>query len=1060
MEQLRINVFNPGDGQLLVEALRAIEQEQITRRVAETTSLLRYSVQMFGEADTQLDQMGQALELVLDPERQAAEGDEFTLATTNHLLPKLVFARNTVGDFLRAPHKYAAHITIFLEHFNARSKLTRIDSLRRGTFVGGLVQEPEIALEPGGDRFLWSKGVKPAPSRDPIAYERELCATNDCVQRLQAATAAGQPQAKTVAPVVSLHLDASSLALLKHSHEISDWVVTVDRHLGVEYFDSGRTSEEFGYLLDFSPATLQGDRPRVMLSTRCGWELAGLLKPIFDRLTWPLTKCRAEIVLEALRSLSGRLAFRLLGSPYLVNEIVGLLLARWLLAHTRVLTDRVIIPLDAHLSWFQKRGDNAAEGNSSSQRADLLLVGFDAATATLRMTVVEVKLREGLSTSERSYLYRAMKEQADSTVTWLRDRFDPQRYVDPRPDALLSARELATTLAFYIRRGFRYGLVDNDTANAALEFVENLDAGYQLDLSSVGVVFEQAAMGNHLDEDEPGFQVYRFGKDVADALFKEATALCDQEPHTVSEVQSPSDGTQAPTSPNDAGSSLDANIESFRSALGVTTPLRKTPVPEAAPPKKEAAAIVQNTVVPSDPKHSAAVTNPMQEPKAEQSPPAMHKDESPPAVKEAKSSVKVPPASVPPLPSPREAALVRADVLLGANEHTTQFGILGKSGEAKVGVDLTGCNTISLFGVQGFGKSYTLGVVAEMAVQPVTGINCLPSPLATVIFHYHKSDAYAPEFVTASEPNRKHREIEALLTHYGARPEGLRDVLVLVPEAKLAQRKAEFPKVNIEPILFSSGELGVESWKFLLGAYGNDALYVRQLIAIMRRHRQGLTIDRFEQEIHDAELSTGARKLAEDRINLARPYLNDTARLGTLLKPGRTIIVDLRDEWIEKEEALGLFVVMLKIFATAKHQGKDFNKLVVFDEAHKYVTESSLISQVVETIREMRHQATSVVIASQDPLSVPRAVIELTSILLLHRMTSPQWLKHLKSAISALDQVSESVLSALQPGEALLWAQRATDKRFTQRPQKITVRPRFSQHGGGTKTAIEGETVR
>ena len=105
----------------------------------------------------------------------------------------------------------------------------------------------------------------------------------------------------------------------------------------------------------------------------------------------------------------------------------------------------------------------------------------------------------------------------------------------------------------------------------------------------------------------------------------------------------------------------------------------------------------------------------------------------------------------------------------------------------------------------------------------------------------------------------------------------------------------------------------------------------------------------------------------------------------------------------------------------------------------------------------MRHQATSVVIARQDPLSVPRAVVELTSVLVLHRMTSPQWLKHLKGAISAIEGISEATLSSLQPGEALVWAQRATDKRYSQRPQKLTVRPRFSQHGGGTKTAVEGE---
>jgi len=391
---------------------------------------------------------------------------------------------------------------------------------------------------------------------------------------------------------------------------------------------------------------------------------------------------------------------------------------------------------------------------------------------------------------------------------------------------------------------------------------------------------------------------------------------------------------------------------------------------------------------------------------------------------------------------------------------TSQYGILGRFGDAKVAIDLTGCNTFSLFGVQGFGKSYTLGVIAEMAVQAVRGISALPAPLATVIFHYHKSDSYSPEFATATGPNRKPRELEALLRDYGAHPAGLKDVVLLTPAAKLEQRKREFPGVQVMPIQFNSAELGAESWKFLLGAYGNDSLYVRQLVAIMRRHRQGLSLERFEQEIREAELSAVTRRLAEDRLNLARPYINDEVSLGAILKPSRTVIVDLRDEWVEKEEALGLFVVMMKIFATSKFQEREFNKLVVFDEAHKYITESDLIGQVVETIREMRHQATSVLIASQDPLSVPRAVIELTSVLVLHRMTSPQWLKHLKSAISALDNLSDGHLSVLQPGEALVWAQRSTDKRFSQRPQKMSIRPRFSQHGGGTKTAIEGETVR
>ena len=182
------------------------------------------------------------------------------------------------------------------------------------------------------------------------------------------------------------------------------------------------------------------------------------------------------------------------------------------------------------------------------------------------------------------------------------------------------------------------------------------------------------------------------------------------------------------------------------------------------------------------------------------------------------------------------------------------------------------------------------------------------------------------------------------------------------------------------------------------------------------------------------------------------------ASLGyALIRPGRTIIVDLRDPWIEKDEALGLFVVMMRIFASTKHEGRSFNKVVIFDEAHKYISESELISQVVETIREMRHQATSVVIASQDPLSVPRAVIELTSILILHRMTSPQWLKHLKTAISGLEDVTESQLaSACGWGCARLGAaihRQEIQPKTLQGADSATIQPsrRWNENGGAKR---------
>ena len=77
--------------------------------------------------------------------------------------------------------------------------------------------------------------------------------------------------------------------------------------------------------------------------------------------------------------------------------------------------------------------------------------------------------------------------------------------------------------------------------------------------------------------------------------------------------------------------------------------------------------------------------------------------------------------------------------LIGDTENSPQYGILGMAPSNRVlALDLNGCNTISLFGVPGAGKSYSIGTVVEMAVKPIQGINYLPSPLAGVIFIFMK----------------------------------------------------------------------------------------------------------------------------------------------------------------------------------------------------------------------------------------------------------------------------------------------------------------------------------
>ena len=394
--------------------------------------------------------------------------------------------------------------------------------------------------------------------------------------------------------------------------------------------------------------------------------------------------------------------------------------------------------------------------------------------------------------------------------------------------------------------------------------------------------------------------------------------------------------------------------------------------------------------------------------------------------------------------------------MLGANDGSPQYGLLGELSGQKIALDLNQPHTISLFGVQGGGKSYTLGTVIEMASMPLEHINVLPSPLATLIFHYSPTQDYAPEFSSMINANSVDEEIRILRERYNAAPESLKDVLILTPKNKVGERRSEHPDIEVKPIAFSSSELKAAHWKFLMGAVGSQRMYMRQINQIMRSLRGNLTLDAFEAGIDSSDLSDNLKGLAQTRLSFASEYIDDSQRLQDLIRPGRLIIVDLRDEYIEKDEALGLFVVMLQIFSEAAYLGSTYNKLVVFDEAHKYIGNGNLLAGLIEVVREMRHKRTSILVASQDPPSVPVSLIELSSQIIMHKFKSPAWLKHIQKANAALGELTSDNMSHLGAGEAFVWSSEASDDTFTGGAVKIKCRPRITQHGGSTKTAVSG----
>jgi DNA phosphorothioation-dependent restriction protein DptH len=1066
---LTINAFNPGRAAILGEMLLELQKDPVFAD-------LRYDLRLF-VPDPDAPGVGEELAALLatDGGTTAREADAFSTPAANHIYPKLRVAVRATSDFRKSPETHSAHLSLLFDVFPAEEVAAKRADPRSATaFVHGLVQELSTEYHEDEVTVAWRRAPRHAAAQ-PIEGAEEL---SDLLCRLAAAISSGTATVATgqsgldLRPVVSLVLGPEDRALLHQVHEVSDWVFSLDRNLGIEFFDHGGHPTRPDYLIDHSPDMTSAHGHRLVITSRSVTELEALLRPVLQQYGLSAEGRHAVVLLGQLRSLSGRLALKLISSPTQRAEALGLALSRLYLEHQGVFENQIVLPLDAHLDLYRVLKAQADElgDEVSFKRTDLGLFDLDVARRVITCRLVEVKCYSGVGDLAA---YNALKTNIAGQIAQseqvLAHHFDPHRTPQDRPDRAFKTRELALLLELYLERAERYGAMSRAAADEARCFLHTLDEGYRLTFTRSALIFDFAKPGTEPPENEGGIEYHRIGVDLIRQLVEAASPSAESSDSVSSGSAEPGGARlrgvaevrrrreRAPSVPTLDGAAFLSAPRERSVSWGDLRERRSTMPPaaeEASAPRISDAEPPATTV---DPIASARLRGP--DPSA-----ALGRDTASPAEPNAldkhMAGEPTSPSDGPPAVSPHGTPEVTYDILLGVTGDSPQYGLLGDVSGRRVAIDLNQTHTISLFGVQGGGKSYTLGTIAEMASLPIPNINVLPQPLATVIFHYSPTMDYRPEFTSMVAPNTDAAQVKALKETFGAEPRALRDVLLLVPADKLEERKREYPGVLVHPLKFAAAELQTSHWRFLMGAVGNQATYIRQLNRVMKSLRDDLTLGGLKAGLDGSSLPDHLKAMAKMRLELAGEYIDDSVRLKDEIRPGRLIIVDLRDEFIEKDEALGLFVVLLQLFADAKcrdPQGSEraFNKLVVFDEAHKYIESPDLVAGLIEVVREMRHKGTSIMVASQDPPSVPPSLIELSSQVILHKFNSPGWLKHIQKANAALAALTPEKMANLRPGEAYVWSSKATDEAFTNGAVKIRCRPRVTHHGGATKTAVD-----
>lgn len=464
---LRLNVINPGDGQLILNTIREIQKSG-------QFDDLNYDIAFYG--DLRYEVMGSAFdemteEAVLSEGSQPEVDEALLRPNRNPLFPKLTFSKQRVKESeWKDMELREAHITVLIDRFSTKV-LMRPTGAAQGSFcLHNLIAEYRADFDIKGESATWSRKVIPNQNRELM--EGDTCAegifgADDGLLRTSACFYDwGNSMEK--APTIQLELSDTDKHIISKIHECSDWVLTIDRNFGIEYFDNPRSAPGVtvrSYLIDYTPEFLEGVGHRLIVSTFWLSEIEGLIQDGLKKMGVPGTGFHAAQILDVLKSISGKLALKLINNPKDAREIIGLALTRLLLERDGALQDGVLIPVDSHTDIFAEHKRQLQDVDIRLHRNDLILARVRHGRLCLQL--IEVKFRSGAgSPAEEVALKEAIVIKNADTQKVLEARFVPQPESD-RLDREIQNKQLANLLQFYLDRCKRHGLIAPHVADAA-----------------------------------------------------------------------------------------------------------------------------------------------------------------------------------------------------------------------------------------------------------------------------------------------------------------------------------------------------------------------------------------------------------------------------------------------------------------------------------------------------------------------------------------------------------------------------------------------------------------
>jgi|Deesub1362A_J573_1020465.scaffolds.fasta_scaffold01773_4 DNA polymerase III delta prime subunit len=375
-------------------------------------------------------------------------------------LPRLRWARKNEQN-----PQTAAHLAVAFDTFESRVVLEpNTDSSRsRPYYAFGLLSffEREYASAPFPN---WRSALISPTDGEKHPSDRthteRLLRLQHVIQRCVARSISTESEL----PVIRTDIPPDKAQSLRELHQLCDWVITLDRNAGIEYFDSPRDNKEIydTYVIDCVPEREDLGCLQLVTSTSNVEEVRNLLGGALDQMALSHSRRNAEFLMEHLKALSGRLAIRLTGQKAPTSELIALALSH---ANCRYIPDNTDCWLSLNEGFFIPIDDvrdllppaSASDDGNEVKRArpDLIYV-TTVSRKGLVFQFVEVKYRRHLRAARSPEVVESIRQQIKS----LRERWENWYSHEDVCSAFRAIRraKLARVLHFYADKAYRHYL--------------------------------------------------------------------------------------------------------------------------------------------------------------------------------------------------------------------------------------------------------------------------------------------------------------------------------------------------------------------------------------------------------------------------------------------------------------------------------------------------------------------------------------------------------------------------------------------------------------------------